>query len=715
MKPVGFLLAVMALLSAPLSPPSSSTETDRLATLGRVWGLVKYAHPRVAVGIGDWDTPVLSAVPAAISASDDRSFARVVDEMLRSLGDPLTRVIEPASERSQPRVGRGAPVIETRGQALLIDLRKVSSLDAIAQQLESSAAAMQASHVIVDVRALKDLGTSSWALSSSLQSYMVGAPLELPTLRSATVNAYRRQQTTNASTVVRPTPEARERRAVFIVDPSAVVPPVALSLRARGVASILAVGGLPESSEGVESIALPGGYVAQVRVQDFVISGKRVQLAADRTLDPSLSDDAVYAAASELSNTRSVMPPSIEDPPALEQSDDAYSATRYPSESHRVLAVYRLWGAIHYFFAYPHLMDRPWSESLSEFIPLIRSAKGELEYSKTIAEMAAWLQDNHVGVDGSPELQRWLGIAPQSAVIQFIEGKPVVTRLLAESPGGLQPGDEIVTIDGEPVGDRVARIQPYLSFSTPQGRDQLLAVRLLAGVRDTRSKVQVLRNGKTLEVSTSERGPTFRPAAQRDGEVVRVIDGDVGYIDLDRLQSQDVASALRKLQGTRGIVFDMRGYPRAGFDVVAHVNRAGNPVASQFYQPQLLAGWSVRLHVIQRLEPPASQVYTNPTVMLIDERAQSAAEHLGLWLKAANGTKFIGSPTAGANGTVARVTLPGGLTVRFTGTDARHANGAQLQRVGLIPDIEVRPTIQGVRAGRDEVLERATAFLKTGK
>ena len=29
------------------------------------------------------------------------------------------------------------------------------------------------------------------------------------------------------------------------------------------------------------------------------------------------------------------------------------------------------------------------------------------------------------------------------------------------------------------------------------------------------------------------------------------------------------------------------------------------------------------------------------------------------------------------------------------------------QRVGIIPDVEVKPTIAGIRAGRDEVLEEA--------
>jgi hypothetical protein len=47
---------------------------------------------------------------------------------------------------------------------------------------------------------------------------------------------------------------------------------------------------------------------------------------------------------------------------------------------------------------------------------------------------------------------------------------------------------------------------------------------------------------------------------------------------------------------------------------------------------------------------PSIEKYTDQTVMLIDDRAMSAAEHTGLILEAANGTKFVGSPSTGANG-----------------------------------------------------------------
>jgi hypothetical protein len=55
--------------------------------------------------------------------------------------------------------------------------------------------------------------------------------------------------------------------------------------------------------------------------------------------------------------------------------------------------------------------------------------------------------------------------------------------------------------------------------------------------------------------------------------------------------------------------------------------------------------------------------------------------------------------------------LPRDIVVSFSGHDVRHADGRQLQRVGLVPHIEVRPTIKGIRDGRDEVLERARNFL----
>jgi hypothetical protein len=94
-------------------------------------------------------------------------------------------------------------------------------------------------------------------------------------------------------------------------------------------------------------------------------------------------------------------------------------------------------------------------------------------------------------------------------------------------------------------------------------------------------------------------------------------------------------------------------------------------------------------------------------VLLVDERTISQAEHTGLFFEAANGTAVIGSPSMGANGDITVFAIPGGMTLSFTGHDVRHADGRQLQRVGLQPNVQVTPTIAGIRARRDEVLEAA--------
>jgi C-terminal processing protease CtpA/Prc len=131
-----------------------------------------------------------------------------------------------------------------------------------------------------------------------------------------------------------------------------------------------------------------------------------------------------------------------------------------------------------------------------------------------------------------------------------------------------------------------------------------------------------------------------------------------------------------------------------------------------FVRPMVSGGDTLmKTTFLQPIPPTTAWKYTKPTVMLIDERAISQSEHTGLFFEAANDTKFIGTPTAGANGDVTRLTLPGGLIVGFTGHDVRHADGRQLQKVGLTPHVVVAPTIEGIRSGRDEVLEKAVQYL----
>jgi C-terminal processing protease CtpA/Prc len=104
---------------------------------------------------------------------------------------------------------------------------------------------------------------------------------------------------------------------------------------------------------------------------------------------------------------------------------------------------------------------------------------------------------------------------------------------------------------------------------------------------------------------------------------------------------------------------------------------------------------------------PSGPRYTGKIVMLIDETSQSQAEYTTMAFRAAPNATVVGSTTAGADGNVSGIPLPGGLRSMISGIGVFYPDKKPTQRVGIIADIEAKPTLQGIRSGRDEVLEVA--------
>jgi C-terminal processing protease CtpA/Prc len=69
-------------------------------------------------------------------------------------------------------------------------------------------------------------------------------------------------------------------------------------------------------------------------------------------------------------------------------------------------------------------------------------------------------------------------------------------------------------------------------------------------------------------------------------------------------------------------------------------------------------------------------------------------------LRAAPNAIVMGSTTAGADGNISAVPLSGALQTFISGLGVFYLDKRPTQRIGIVPDIAVRPTIAGVRAGR---------------
>jgi C-terminal processing protease CtpA/Prc len=396
-----------------------------------------------------------------------------------------------------------------------------------------------------------------------------------------------------------------------------------------------------------------------------------------------------------------------------------YTTDFYPNAEYRMLAAARVWGVFHYFHPYKHLYDEDWSEVLTEMLPKMARAENAREYHLAVAEMVAHVRDTHCFL-GSAELAEFFGLATPPVELRWIEERPVVTRVFGDA-GDVRPGDVVTKIDGEPYQKRMEALKLHIAASTPQSMMNRVMGALLRGNSGAAVRISVRRGGEAEREVSLKRIDTLRFNPYRQGEPFRLLTPKIGYVDLEKLTNAQVDAMFEMFRDTEAIVMDMRGYPQGtAWSVAPRLAEKQGMVAASFrrnlVKPDMSADTGIpSLTFEQRIPVTNKPRYAGKTVMLIDERAISQSEHSGLFYRAANGTKFIGSPTTGANGDVTFFTAPGGITINFSGHDVRWPDGKQLQRVGLTPDIEVRPTIAGVAAGRDEVLERAVAYLETGK
>ncbi len=408
--------------------------------------------------------------------------------------------------------------------------------------------------------------------------------------------------------------------------------------------------------------------------------------------------------------------------------DLAYSDMRYPSTEYRILAAYKIWAVFRNFFAYRDLMDEDWDDVFTTFLPKLIASKDARDYNLTVAEMITHVADSHALIE-SAELTGYFGQAPVGLRLRLIEKKPVITEVLDPegAEAGIRVGDIVTKVDGESITNRLHREARYTPASTQQALGYAVLQRLLNGPDLSQALLTVSSpDGQTKDVHL-KRSASYLPALskQRSGQVMKLLPGNVGYVDLDRLLPDQVDNMFDQFRSAKAIVFDMRGYPHETASSIAPRLTEHQDVATAIVNgplsltPDLPAAErltaSASHFFVQKLPTTEKWKYKGKTVMLVDERTISQAEHTGLFFEAANKTEFIGTPSAGADGDVTNFVVPGGITISFSGHDVRHANGGPLQQLGLQPSVTIEPTIGGVSAGRDEVLEKAIEYLSPAK
>lgn len=400
------------------------------------------------------------------------------------------------------------------------------------------------------------------------------------------------------------------------------------------------------------------------------------------------------------------------------ENENAYANMPYPDAGYRLLSLYRYWNMINYFFPNKYLIDKDWNTTLKEYIPKFINAKNELEYEQATIQIIGDIQDTHANLwGGNNKIEEWKGNYFAPVHLRFIESKLVVTDYYnpeLKNETGLEVGDIITKIDGKNTNDIVSDLSKYYPASNEAARLRDISADMLRSQKNE-LEVEYLQNGtlKTKKVKLYPRNELniYRWYRKNDEKCYRLLDNNIGYITLMSIKDDDISKIKEEFKNTRGIVIDIRNYPSAfvPFKLDSFFVSSSTPFV-KFTNGNINNPGEFTF--TKELEiPKAEEPYKGKLIVLVNELSQSQAEYTAMAFRAGDNTTVVGSTTAGADGNVSTIMLPGGLRTMISGIGVYYPNGGETQRIGIVQDIEVRPTINGIKNGKDELIEKAIEII----
>jgi hypothetical protein len=374
----------------------------------------------------------------------------------------------------------------------------------------------------------------------------------------------------------------------------------------------------------------------------------------------------------------------------------------------RLAAAIAAWSMYQHFYPYFDVVRVDWNAELDRSLRAAATDADDLAFSTTLRRLVAALHDGH---GSAPYWQPPRGALPLAW--DWVEGRLAITNV---GPGaeGVARGDVVTAIDGVPAGQALAA-----RMALNSGSEQWTRVRglgeLLAGPPDQNAALTVTgadSRSRVVRLAYREAAAEARVREVRPEPIAELAHG-ILYVDLDRLTEEQYRARLTDIAHARGLIFDLRGYPRMPPEFLTHLSdrpaRSAIFAAPTYLRPDRQGAtfgdgsWNLA---------PQAPRFTSNFVFVTNGGAISYAESV-LGVVANNHLgDILGEPSAGANGNNTLFPLPGGYAVTWTGMRVTNRDGSQHHLVGVRPTIPVHRTLAGVHAGRDELLDRALATVQ---
>ncbi|MDR2039586.1 MAG: hypothetical protein LBQ60_16825 [Bacteroidales bacterium] len=362
------------------------------------------------------------------------------------------------------------------------------------------------------------------------------------------------------------------------------------------------------------------------------------------------------------------------------------------------------WNVLQHFFPYFDVIDTNWEKVLGETLKNTLPNTQKIDFLETLKKMVAKLDDGHGSVSGGERMYR----LPIRA--ECIENKIVIT---ASNNDVLKRGDIIKKIDGKPVMEVLAKTEKTISGSPHLRRHRALNILGSKYGLNNSSRFVIERDAMEQIVTVPNVSVSRNSIDDRQYRYEKIVEIDPGiyYINAINCTEEDIKQKIDVLANAKAVIYDQRysGYTPQIFSVlIPHMTE--KPLNSAWWNiPQTIypnrkevefdkSNWSIQ---------PQQPLFRSKIIIINLPSVISAGETIMGIIDNYNLATTVGEPTAGCNGNVNQINLPCGYSVRWTGMKVLKHDGSQLYLKGFEPDYPVNKTIQAIKEGRDEYLEKA--------
>ena len=334
------------------------------------------------------------------------------------------------------------------------------------------------------------------------------------------------------------------------------------------------------------------------------------------------------------------------------------------------------------------------------------------EYLETLERLCADINDgqgrvwenNSDNYFGIPVLWKWVG---EKLIIYKID----------KNSTDIIPGSEVISINGKNANEIVKSKKLSITGKNEQWRMLRAAAEMRVGLLNEPMNLRLATPDGAIEEHKLSYNIKLADLTDSRPDQFRIIQDDFYYMDLTRITDRGmknlVSELKEKLPTAKFIIFDLRGDANISEEFLGMFLNSSVPSIIRKFPVFTKPEGKPCTYLKLQSEITAKNPRVKATVVfLIDERTSGSAELIAGLAKIYKIGMLVGSQTSGTANEVFGINLPGEYKASIIGMLVETPGDTNLLQKGILPDIEVKPTIEGIKGGHDEILESVYTLFK---